>query len=257
MRRPRPGVVHASRVEPDRVGYGELAAKPRPRCTPPDLETVKLKDPKDYKIIGKPSARRRQPVDRHRQAALRHRLHAAGHAVRGVREVPGVRRQGREREPRRDQGAARRAARVRRRRRHRSQRAHAGGVAIVADTWWQAKTAREKLKVTWDEGPTASQSSERLRRRRRPSCRSSRRAIDRCARRRRRRGVRGSGAKVVEAAYFYPFIAHAPLEPQNCTAQLQGRQARDLGAEPDAASRTAARIAQALGIERDATSRCT
>ena len=215
-----------------------------------DLTTVTLKDPKDYKIIGKPMKGVDTRGDHDRQAALQHRLHAAGHAVRRVREGAGVRRQGREREPRRDQGAARREARVRRRGRHRPARRSCRGVAIVADSWWQAKTARKQLKVTWATHPTSSQSSEGFQAKADELGKGA--SANKPAQgRRRREGVCRPRRKVVEAAYLYPFISHAPLEPQNCVAQLQGRQARSLGAEPDAAGRCSAWCAQTLGHPAD------
>lgn len=94
-----------------------------------------------------------------------------------------------------------------------------GGVAIVADHWWAAKSARDKLKVEWDEGPTAGESSEGIAKKAqelgpKPPALTLRADGDVDA-------ALAAAAKVVEADYAYPFIAHAPLEPQNCTAQFR------------------------------------
>ena len=92
-----------------------------------------------------------------------------------------------------------------------------GGVAIVADSWWTANSARKSLKVVWDEGATASQSSM--------GYQAQSEALSKSAPQRTLRkdgdpdaAFAASGVKVLKAAYFYPFISHAPLEPQNCTA---------------------------------------
>ncbi len=95
-----------------------------------------------------------------------------------------------------------------------------GGVAIVADTWWAARSARQQLQVTWNEGETAQQSSAGFAARalelsRQPAQRSLRRDGDVDA------AMRGA-ARTVEAAYHYPFLSHAPLEPQNTTAHFSG-----------------------------------
>jgi isoquinoline 1-oxidoreductase subunit beta len=93
------------------------------------------------------------------------------------------------------------------------------GVAIVADTWWQAQSARQKLNVQWDEGPAADQSSEGFAQRAQDLAQSAP-----------QRTLKTDGnvddalkaaAKSVEAAYSYPFISHAPLEPRNCAAQFK------------------------------------
>jgi isoquinoline 1-oxidoreductase beta subunit len=93
------------------------------------------------------------------------------------------------------------------------------GIAIVGDSWWQVQTARKKLNVTWDEGPTATQSSEgfaakSLELSQQPAQRSLRKDGDFDS-------AMKSAAKTAEGAYFYPFLSHAPLEPQNTTAHFK------------------------------------
>jgi isoquinoline 1-oxidoreductase beta subunit len=93
------------------------------------------------------------------------------------------------------------------------------GVAIVADNWWRANKARETLRVDWDEGDTDGQDSEAFARRARAAGPESGEELiyahgdfD---------SAYAAAAIQVEAAYDYPFLTHATLEPQNTTAHFQ------------------------------------
>ena len=146
------------------VGYGEIASKAA-AMPPPDLQKVKLKDPKDFKIIGKsqrgydlPQIVTGKPlfsID----FTLPNMLFAvyqkcpvfAGKVVSAnldeIKAMPGVK----------DafvvDGFVKGGTVVE------GDPGLEPGVAIVADSWWQAQSARKKLVVKWDEGHGASQSS--------------------------------------------------------------------------------------------------
>ena len=181
----------------------------------PDLATVKLKDPKDFRIIGT----RVKGVDNHAivtgkplygidvdlpgmlyavfvkapvfGAGVASANYAAARAQPGVRHVFPV------------EGGTQLNGLL-------------GGVAIVATNWWAARKARGALDIRWAAHPTAAQSSAGIARQAaalstQPPHRSLRKDGDADA-------AFGTAAKVIEAEYSYPFLAHATLEPMNCTA---------------------------------------
>ena len=94
------------------------------------------------------------------------------------------------------------------------------GVAIVADTWWQAQSARGKLQVAWNEGGHRAAEQRGLREAGAGSIPAQAPGFALRVDGNAEQALAGA-AKVVEAAYDYPFISHAPLEPQNCTAHYR------------------------------------
>ena len=207
-------VIHVSTRR--KASYGSLAGQ----CSTtniPDPKALTLKDPKDYKIIGKAKAQydtakivSGQPlfgIDVKRPGMLYATFEKAGvfgakvasadldaaKAVKGVRGAFVV------------EGGTPLDGLM-------------PGVAVVADSWWSARKGRNQLKTKWQDHPTSAQSSAGFARRAAelsagPPQKITRNDGDVDA------ALKGA-AKVVKAAYAYPFIAHVPLEPQNCTAEF-------------------------------------
>jgi isoquinoline 1-oxidoreductase beta subunit len=91
------------------------------------------------------------------------------------------------------------------------------GVAVVADSFWQAKKAKDALVIDWDEGEFAQTSSADL-------WREYSAMADRAGPLFEQRGKPdfAASATVIEGEFRFPFLAHAPMEPLNATVQLDG-----------------------------------
>ena len=90
-------------------------------------------------------------------------------------------------------------------------------VAVVADTWWQAKTALDALPVTWDKGPHADLSSADIDAMLDAGLTSDEQVFVGNTNGDTKAGLAGA-AKTIEAVYAYPYQNHATMEPMNATA---------------------------------------
>jgi len=122
--------------------------------------------------------------------------------------------------------------------------AFTGGVAVVAEKYWQARAAASKVAITWSEGDAVGLDTEELRK----AVRAYPDDGD---------GVRDDGdaekaiahaAAKIEAIYEAPFLAHAPMEPQNCTIRLDGRHV-EVWAPCQSPSAVQSLVAHTLGLD--------
>jgi len=205
--------------------YGSLAMACA-TVTPPDPKSLTLKDPKAYRIIGKPMAQydvakivTGEPlfgIDVRRPGMLYASVIKApvfgakvasadleaAKSVKGVKKAFVIEGDPNGLFPTGSIGQGLLPA-----------------VVVVADSWWAAKKGRDKLNVKWADHPTAAQSSKGFA--------EQAAALNAGAPQRNARNdgdvaaaLKGA-AKTVEAAYSYPFLSHANLEPQNCTAEFK------------------------------------
>jgi isoquinoline 1-oxidoreductase subunit beta len=195
-----------------KLAYGELAEAAMAQPVP---ETVALKDPKDFRIIGRPTARldarakssgrqdfgidvrlpgqltavvARPPVFGARLASVDE---SAARAVKGVRAVLRVPLDG-----------------------------GAEGVAVVADGYWQAAQGRDALKLKWDTSTVEKVDSERqLAQYRELATRPGPRKFDADM------APLSSAPRQLDAEFVFPYLAHAAMEPLNCTVALSEARA--------------------------------
>ncbi|MDG1163787.1 MAG: xanthine dehydrogenase family protein molybdopterin-binding subunit [Porticoccaceae bacterium] len=97
------------------------------------------------------------------------------------------------------------------------------GVAVLADTFWNAKKGRDALQIDWDTSVAMSESSEEQMQRFRQTAQQP--GLPAVAEGDIAKGFENA-AQIIEAEYEFPYVAHATMEPMNCVAQIT-----DAGAE--------------------------
>lgn len=207
-----------------KIAYSELTAAAAGQAVPGS--GVQLKDPSQFKIIGKPTAR----VDNHDVVT--------GKAIYGIDvKVPGMvyaviaRPQAFDGSLKSvDDSAARKVEGVL------DVQKFGSGVAVIATNSWSAIAGRNALKCEWNPGSNADVSSK--------SIRASLVALvgDHLP--------MPDGAKIVEATYDFPFLAHATMEPMNAVAHVDGDHCT-VWAPTQVPSGAQGTAADAAGVPRD------
>jgi isoquinoline 1-oxidoreductase subunit beta len=123
-----------------------------------------------------------------------------------------------------------------------------GGIAVVADSTWQAISGRKALAIEWDDGPGADESSETQSAQLAELLKSPGKELKKIGD---PDSAFASAAKKVEATYDTPFLAHMAMEPMNCTASVTGQKC-EVWAPTQNPNGLATALASALQMPQDA-----
>ena len=214
------------------LSYGELAAKASTLPIPSD---VPLKQSKDYKIVGQrlPRLDSLAKVKGEAVYGIDFRLPEMKYAVLARCPLIGGKATGLDDKESKKISGVTYVGRI-----------GDSAVAVVADSVWSAMEGRRVLNVTWDEGPNKDLNSAAI-------LASLKQAAG-------KKGANlyaaGDPAKAsgrhISAEYALPFMAHAPMEPGNCTAHYQGSKC-ELWAPTQVPQDCRDSVATAIGLDSD------
>ncbi|HJQ63178.1 MAG TPA: molybdopterin cofactor-binding domain-containing protein [Burkholderiales bacterium] len=196
------------------TSYGKVAAAAA-KLPAPDPKSIKLKDPRSWKVAGKPMKRldTADKVNGKQMYSIDLKLPGMLHAAVKACPVFGGKLVSFDEGKIKGMRGVRSAVRV-----------DDTAVAVVADTWWRAQKALAALPIVWDEGPAATQSSATIAARLKEGLTSSEDVF----------AYRNDGdapnaiagaAKKVEAVYSTPFVSHSCMEVMNCTVRISADKA--------------------------------
>ncbi|MBV9762996.1 MAG: xanthine dehydrogenase family protein molybdopterin-binding subunit [Acidobacteriaceae bacterium] len=232
--------------ENDKISYGELVESAS-QLPAPDFDTVRLKRPQEFTVIGKSLARKDIPSKTDGSAVFGLDVRVPGMVYASIERCPvfgGKVKSFDAANAKAMKGVLDVFAIEADREVHST-----GGVAVVAETTYIALQARKRLRVDWDYGPHANESSETLRK-------QFRRLVDSQMKVVLEQGdteaamASAPASKRIECDYELGFQAHATMEPMNCTVHIQPDRA-EAWVPTQAPEWAAQMISKASGLSPD------
>jgi CO/xanthine dehydrogenase Mo-binding subunit len=226
----RSAVVHVASNR--RLTYGQLASKASAQPIPTD---VPLKQAKDYEIVGKPLPRLDSPakVDGTAEFGIDFRLPGMKYAVLARCPVIGGKVASFDDKESKKIAGVGFVGKI-----------SDSAVAVVAESVWSAMEGRRVLNVQWDEGPNKELTSAAIFDSLKKSASNKAVALYSTG------DVSKASGRRVEAEYQLPLMAHAAMEPGNCTAHFRGSNC-ELWAPTQVPQDVRDAVAQALGLDPD------